>query len=326
MRISDLLAEGPTLSFEFSPPRTPVAVERLRSTVDTLEKWSPDFVSVTYGAGGSTRENTRDAIVEMCADRAFPAMPHLTCVGHSRAEIHTLIDDYLAHDVDNVLALAGDPQPDLDDPGHFHYALDLVHEIRERTDMCIGVAAFPEVHPRSVSRESDRRHLAEKLSAADFAITQFFFSVADYVRLVDELADLGCRTPVIPGVIPVVNPASVQRFADMNGTAVDRPLWDRLLATDDPDERLSIAAESAATLVSELQAVGAPGIHLYTLNQSAGGGAGVRPGGPHRTLLTGRNSASAGRATLAAHGRQDHHERRRHSPGARQPDHPLHRG
>ncbi len=272
MRISDLLAEGPTLSFEFSPPRTPAAVNRLRSTVDTLEKWSPDFVSVTYGAGGSTRENTRDAIVEMCAGRSFPAMPHLTCVGHSRTEIHTLIDDYLAHGVDNVLALAGDPQPELDDPGHFHYALDLVNEIRERSDMCIGVAAFPEVHPRSVSRESDRRHLAEKLLAADFAITQFFFSVADYVRLVEELAALDCHAPVIPGVIPVVNPTSVQRFADMNGTAIDRDLWDRLLATDDSDERLAIAVDSAAALVDDLRAVGAPGIHLYTLNQSAAAG------------------------------------------------------
>jgi methylenetetrahydrofolate reductase (NADPH) len=271
MRICDLLASGPTLSLEFFPPKTPVAAARLRETLDSLEKCEPDFVSVTYGAGGSTRETTRDLVVDICAERDFPAMPHLTCVGHSRDEIHALIDDYCEHGVENVLALAGDPQPGLDD-GDFGFALDLVNEIRDHTDLCIGVAAFPEVHPRSVSRADDRRHLAEKLSAADFGITQFFFDHRDYVAMVEDLAALGCDTPVLPGVIPVTNPVSVQRFADMNGTAVDTDLWSRVLAADDAEERLDIAVDAACSLIDALRDSGAPGVHLYTLNQAEAAG------------------------------------------------------
>lgn len=267
--ITDLLAAGPTLSFEFFPPKSPVAEARLHETIDTLEKWEPDFVSVTYGAGGTTRDTTRDLVIDICAHRDFPAMPHLTCVGHTRAEVHAMLDDYVASGVRNVLALAGDPQPDLHDPGDFTFALDLVDEIRGRSDLCIGVAAFPETHPRSRSRDDDRRHLATKLSAADFGVTQFFFDAGDYLRMVDELADLGCDTPVIPGVIPVTNPASVQRFADLNGTATPDDLWSRLHATDDPDERVAIAVDAACELIEALVAAGAPGIHLYTLNQAA---------------------------------------------------------
>jgi methylenetetrahydrofolate reductase (NADPH) len=225
-------------------------------------------VSVTYGAGGTTRDTTRDLVVEMCADRDFPAMPHLTCMGHSRAEIHEMIDDYGANGVHNMLALFGDPQPGVDEPGDFRYALDLVHEIRLRSDMCIGVAAFPEVHPRSSSRRHDRRHLAEKLAGADFGITQFFFDPDDYARMVDELRDLDCDTPVIPGVIPVTNPVSVKRFADMNGSATPDDLWNRILSTDDPDARLDIAVEAASDLIRKLVCAGAPGVHLYTLNQA----------------------------------------------------------
>jgi methylenetetrahydrofolate reductase (NADPH) len=271
--ITDLLAAGPTLSFEFFPPKSAVAKARLNETIDTLEKWEPDFVSVTYGAGGTTRDTTRDLVIDICAHRGFPAMPHLTCVGHSQAEIDAMLDDYVANGVRNVLALAGDPQTDLHDPGAFRFALDLVEEIRGRSRLCIGVAAFPEIHPRSSSREDDRRHLATKLSAADFGITQFFFDAGDYLRMVDELADLGCDTPVIPGVIPVTNPVSVQRFADMNGTATPDELWSRLHATDDPDERIDIAADAACELIEALMAAGAPGIHLYTLNQAAAVGA-----------------------------------------------------
>ena len=191
--IRELLERGPTLSFEFFPPKTVVAEQKLRETVDVVEKAEPDFVSVTYGAGGTTRETTRDTVIEMCADRTFPAMPHLTCVGHSYAEIHDLIDDYHAHGVHNVLALAGDPPEDgSPNPGDFRYALELVDTVREHTEMCVGVAAFPEIHPRSASRVMDRLHLSEKLNAADFGITQFFFHPEHYFRMVDELADLGC--------------------------------------------------------------------------------------------------------------------------------------
>ncbi|MEM7142156.1 MAG: methylenetetrahydrofolate reductase [Actinomycetota bacterium] len=267
--IRDLLDRGRTLSFEFFPPKTHEAQAKLRATVDLLEKAEPDFVSVTYGAGGTTRETTRETVLDLLEHRSFPAMPHLTCVGHSYAEILDLIDDYQAHGVHNMLALAGDPPEDgSPNPGDFRYALELVEALRQHSDMSIGVAAFPEVHPRSASKTVDRVHLAEKLNAADFGITQFFFDPADYFAMVDELAAIGCDTPVLPGVIPVVNPQSVRRFAGMNGSAVDEVLWGRLEAADDPDERLEIAVDAAVAQIETLLDGGAPGIHLYTLNQA----------------------------------------------------------
>ena len=268
--IRDLLERGRTLSFEFFPPKTHEAQAKFRATVDRLEKAEPDFVSVTYGAGGTTRDTTRDTVLDLIEHRAFPAMPHLTCVGHSYAEILELIDDYQTHGVHNILALAGDPPADgSPNPGDFRYASELVEALRKHSDMSIGVAAFPEIHPRSPSRADDRRHLAEKLNAADFGITQFFFGCADYFHMVEELAAIGCDTPVLPGVIPVVNPGSIRRFADMNGSKVDEELWNRLESTDDADERLEIAVEAAVRQIEYLFDGGAPGVHIYTLNQAA---------------------------------------------------------
>lgn len=267
--IRDLLDRGRTLSFEFFPPKTHEAQAKLRATVDLLDKADPDFVSVTYGAGGTTRESTRETVLDLLEHRSFPAMPHLTCVGHSYAEIQDLIDDYQAHGVHNMLALAGDPPEDgSPNPGDFRYALELVEALREHSDMSIGVAAFPEVHPRSESRASDRSRLAEKLNAADFGITQFFFDPSDYFCMIDELDSLGCNTPVIPGVIPVINPKSVRRFAGMNGSAVDEALWAQLDAADDPDERLEVAVDAAVSQIQTLLDGGAPGVHIYTLNQA----------------------------------------------------------
>ncbi len=267
--IRDLLDRGRTLSFEFFPPKTHEAQAKLRATVDQLEKVEPDYVSVTYGAGGSTRETTRETVLDLVEHRAFPAMPHLTCVGHSYAEVQELVDDYQANGVHNMLALAGDPPEDgSPTPGDFRYALELVQMLRENTEMSIGVAAFPEMHPRSESRTADRARLAEKLDAADFGITQFFFDPDDYFRMMDDLSALGCDTPVLPGVIPVTNPASVRRFAGMNGSAVDEALWTRLESTDDADARLEIAVDAAVRQIERLLEGGAPGIHIYTLNQA----------------------------------------------------------
>ncbi len=267
--IRGLIDDHPTLSFEFFPPKTELAGEKLRATIDVLEKLEPDFVSVTYGAGGTTRDTTRDTVVDLCADRRFPAMPHLTCVGHSYAEIHDLVDDYQASGVHNVLALAGDPPADgSPNPGDFRYAIELIEAVRERTDLCIGVAAFPETHPRSESRQLDLRYLAEKLDAADFGITQFFFDADDYFRMVDDLAALGCDAPVVPGVIPVLNPVSVGRFAAMNGTGTPADLWQRISDAKEGDERVEVAVDAATQLVGRLLEGGAPGLHIYTLNQS----------------------------------------------------------
>ncbi len=269
-RIDDLLAEGPTLSLEFFPPKTDRGVTNLLATIDSLEDLDPDFVSVTYGAGGSTRDRTRDLVVNANADRAFPVMAHLTCVGHTRAELTELLEDYAASGVRNILALAGDPPADgSPSRGDFEYATQLIELIREVGDFSVGVAAHPELHPRSPNRASDREHLAAKLEVADFAITQFFFSAADYFDMVDELDALGVSTPIVPGVIPVTNPTSVARFADMAHAVRPPDLWARYDAVaDDPEALLETAIEAAASLATELLEGGAPGVHLYALNRA----------------------------------------------------------
>jgi methylenetetrahydrofolate reductase (NADPH) len=275
--IADALAEGPTFSVEFFPPKTEAGVDNLGRTIDDLETMcgpgggGPElsFVSITYGAGGSTRDRTRDLVVKVNSERAFPAMPHLTCMGHTHAEIDELLADYASHGVRNVLALAGDPPADGSEPsGDFTYATELIEAIRTAGDFSVGVAAHPELHPRSPDRRSDRRHLAEKLNAADFGITQFFFDAEDYFRMVDELADLGCTTPVIPGVMPLLNPATVRRFAGIAGATFPEALAERVEATSNDEERLSVVADAAAELSEELLDRGVPGLHLYCLNRS----------------------------------------------------------
>ncbi|MFM7093278.1 MAG: methylenetetrahydrofolate reductase, partial [Actinomycetota bacterium] len=179
-RITDLLAAGRTFSFEFFPPKTDAAQLSLGRAIAELEVLNPAFVSVTYGAGGSTRERTRDLVVWMRKETNISPMAHLTCVGHTRADIETILDTYQAAGIENILALGGDPPTDPADvrPSDYEYALDLVDHLRDRGGFSIGVAAHPEGHPRSPSREADRRFLADKLRVADFAITQFFFEAA----------------------------------------------------------------------------------------------------------------------------------------------------
>ena len=269
-RISDTLAEGLTLSFEFFPPKTDEGLKNLHAALHELEALDPSFVSVTYGAGGTTRDLTHDLVVQIDQERAYPAMPHLTCIGHTRAELVELLEDYRAAGIQNILALAGDPPADGSPAtGDFSYASQLIQLVRETGDFAVAVAAFPELHPRSPDRATDRRHLADKLTMADFGITQFFFDVADYVRMIDELAELGCDTPVLPGVLPVINPASAKRFAAMNGARFPDELDARLAACEGDDDRImDIAVEVATQQCLELLDAGAPGIHLYALNRS----------------------------------------------------------
>ena len=272
-RISDLLDAGPTLSFELFPPKTDEAERALEKCVVELAELRPSFVSVTYGALGSTRERTRDVVVRINEEQDFPAMPHLTCVGHSRADIAGLLDEYAAKGIENILALGGDPPADGSEvQGDYEHAIELVEQVRAHpAGFAVGVAAHPELHPRSPDRASDRRHLAEKLQAADFGVTQFFFRVDDYLRMVDELADLGCDAPVLPGVMPVISVQGVQRMAGMNGTVIPPELLARLQAVEDqPDEVAKIGIEVATELGAALLAEDAPGLHLYALNRSAG--------------------------------------------------------
>lgn len=269
-RITDLLAAGRTFSFEFFPPKTDAAQLSLGRTIAELEGLNPAFVSVTYGAGGSTRERTRDLVVWMRKETNISPMAHLTCVGHTRADIDAILDTYQSAGIENILALGGDPPTDPADarPSDYEYALDLVDHLRDRGGFSIGVAAHPEGHPRSASRADDRRFLAEKLRRADFGITQFFFEAEHYVRMVDELAALGVTKPIIPGIMPVTNRGQVQRMAKLSGAVFPAWLAERLDGVDDADEVRRIGVDAATELCAELLAAGVPGLHFYTLNRS----------------------------------------------------------
>ena len=272
-KIVDLLAAGHTLSFEFFPPKNDEMERQLEKTIHELAPLPPSFVSVTYGAGGSTRDRTRDIVIDVNRNQPFPAMAHLTCSGHTRAQITELLDEYAAAGVHNILALAGDPPADGSDPGgDFTYATELVELVRDHPgDFSVGVAAHPELHPRSGGdRESDRRYLAAKLCEADFGVTQFFFEADDYLRMVDELTGLGCSTPVLPGVMPPILVSGLIRMAKMNGSVLPEALMARLEpVADDADAVRDIGVEVATELCQRLLDEGVPGLHLYALNRSA---------------------------------------------------------
>ncbi len=268
VRIPTLLEKGRTLSFEFFPPKTSGAHMTLGRTVAELEVLRPDFVSITYGAGGSDRHRTGDVVEWMRVETPWVPMPHLTCRGHSRADVAALLDNYQQIGIENILALGGDPPADgRDEAGDYHYAIELLEDVVAAGCFAVGVAAHPEVHPRSPDRVTDRRHLADKLSIADFALTQFFFEVEHWVRLVDELSALGVDKPVLPGIMPITNKAQIKRMADMSGAALPTWLAERLDATDDPAEVRKIGIDVATQLCSDLVDAGTPGLHLYALNR-----------------------------------------------------------
>jgi methylenetetrahydrofolate reductase (NADPH) len=270
MRITELLARGRTFSFEFFPPKTDEAQAQLAATIGELAPLKPSFFSVTYGAQGSTRTRTRDVVVELARRGVIPPMAHLTCVGHVRSEIDQLLGEYQVAGVQNILALGGDLPTDgsLAGSSDFTHAIDLVEHLRANFDVSIGVAAHPEVHPRSPSRESDRKHLATKLARADFAMTQFFFEVEHYTRLIAELAALGVEKPVIPGIMPITNKGQIVKMAQMSGAAIPRWLTERLDSFEEPADIRRFGVEVATRLSEQLLAAGAPGLHFYTLNRS----------------------------------------------------------
>ncbi len=269
-KIGDLLADGRTFSFEFFPPKTDAGIVALERVLSDLAALKPSYVSVTYGALGSTRVGTRDLVIRINGEHPFPAMPHLTCIGHTEAELRSLMDEYRGAGIENVLALAGDPPADGSDaPGDFTYATELVELVRGSGDFGVGVAAFPEVHPRSPNRITDRRHLAAKLEAADFGMTTFFFEVDSYLRMRDELTELGCTTPVVAGVMPFISVPGTRRMSAMNGTHIPDPLQARMDAVDgDPEAVRRLGVEVATELCERLLDEDVSGLHLYSMNKA----------------------------------------------------------
>jgi methylenetetrahydrofolate reductase (NADPH) len=270
-RIDELFGEGPTTSFEFFPPKTDEGERILRDTLNDLEPLAPSFVSVTYGAGGSTRERTHRIVVDMLERTSMTPMAHLTAVGHTRAELHDILARYRDVGVQNIMALRGDPPRGGEGWWELERAIELVHLAKEvgGDHFSVGVAAHPEVHPLAPDRATDRRFLAEKLTAADFGVTQFFFRVEDYLAMVEDLDALGCRAPVVAGVMPVTAVGQIVRMAEMSGAAFPADLAERLRAVeDDAAEVRRIGVDVATELCQELLEAGAPGLHFYTLNRS----------------------------------------------------------
>jgi methylenetetrahydrofolate reductase (NADPH) len=225
---------------------------------------------VTYGAGGSTRERTHDLVVDILHNTSMTPMAHLTCCAHTRAELRAIVERYRDSGIENILALGGDPPADLDlPPGELHYAVELVELVREVGDFSVGVAAHPEPHPKSPTRESDRKWTAYKLSHADFAITQFFFEARHYFDLVESLRALGVDKPVLPGIMPATSIASIKRMSELQGSEFPAWLAEKLHAVeDDPDAVWRVGVDEATRLCQELLDGGAPGLHFYTLNRS----------------------------------------------------------
>lgn len=275
MRIDQILTEHqPVFSFEFFPPRTPEGEQNLRAALDDLKDDAPNFVSVTYGAGGSTREKTIDVVKSIKQDYGIEAMAHLSLVGQSVGQLRRQLDEVAESGIENVLALRGDPPAGetewIAHPEGLHYSVELIEMIKADYDFCVGAACFPEVHPDAASAEEDLRYLKRKVDAgASFLITQLFFDNEDYFQFVDSAREAGIDVPIIPGIWPVTNYTQIKRIAELCKSRFpehfERELQER---KDDLDAVTGLGVAYATLQCIELLAKGAPGIHFYTLNRS----------------------------------------------------------
>lgn len=276
--ISDLFAQArPLRSLEFFPPKDDSGVEALRATATALKRMNPDFVSVTYGAGGTTRDRTAQVCDFLKRDFGFTVMPHLTCVGHTRDELSAVADRIHDGGFRNIMTLRGDPPkgetsftPYKDG---LRYASDLVALLKSRQPaLCLGVGGYPEKHPEAPSLAVDLANLKRKIDAgADFITTQLFFDNAIYYRFVDHCRAAGITVPIVPGIMPVLSLKQIQRFTAMCGTTLPRQLITRLeVAAENTDVVETIGIDWALTQIRDLLAHGAPGYHLYILNRAKG--------------------------------------------------------
>jgi methylenetetrahydrofolate reductase (NADPH) len=274
--IGAMLASGErSFSFEFFPPKTDVGETKLWQTLRELECLQPTFASVTYGAGGSTRDRTVRLTERLATETTLTPLAHLTCVGATVEQLTSVIAAYASAGVVNILALRGDPAAGPGAPwqgtrGGLDHADALVALLRSLGSFSVGVAAFPEGHPESASKSDDAVTLARKADAgATFAITQFFFRVSDYLDLVERTRAIGCEIPILPGVMPVTNIQQIRRFAELSGTHVPEDLAARFAAVaDNPSAVEALGIELATQLCAQLLDQGAPGLHFYTLNSS----------------------------------------------------------
>ena len=276
MRIDEIIASKaePTFSFEFFPPKTEDGEHNLRQTLEDLRAFAPDFVSVTYGAGGSTRDKTVELTKWIKQELGIEAMAHLSCVGTTREELLAILDGVRAAGIDNVLALRGDPPRGETEwkphPGGLHYSTELAALISGSYPFSIGAACFPEVHPEAPDLAHDLRFLKEKLaSGATFLITQLFFDNELYFHFVEEARAVGIEVPILPGIMPITDLKQIKTITGMCGATIPEPLLEALeWRTGDPDAVLQLGVSYATLQCAELLARGAPGIHFYTLNRS----------------------------------------------------------
>lgn len=276
MRIIDKLAEpGPIFSFEFFPPKTDQGARNLMETVaDLRDAVHPDFVSVTYGAGGSTRERTLEVVTRLQREVGVPAMAHQTCVAATRDEIRETVGRLVGNGIENVLALRGDPpqgEESFTPPADgFRHATGLIEYLAENYDLDIGAACYPEGHPESPNLEEDMRWTVEKVRlGAGFLVTQLFFENRFYFDFVERARAAGIDVPIVPGIMPITNVAQIERFTKMCGATIPKELSARLRRhADDPAVVMATGIEQAISQCRELLERGAPGVHFYTLNQS----------------------------------------------------------
>jgi methylenetetrahydrofolate reductase (NADPH) len=276
LSIAELLADGEhSFSFEFFPPPDDAGEAQLWDAIRALEPYRPTFVSVTYGAGGGTRDKTVRITGRIAQETKLTPVAHLTCVGHTREELEAILDSYAEAGVQHLMALRGDPSDGpraqwTPTPGGLTYASELVELARSRGDFRVGVAAFPEGHPSAKSLDHDADVLAQKARAgAEFAVTQMFFRASDYFGLVQRVRDRGVNIPILPGIMPILNLNAIQRQGELIGTAVPEDVVDRIAAhAGDAKAMRAAGVEVAAELCDELLAGGAPGLHFYTLNRS----------------------------------------------------------